>query len=52
MAPFSVERGNLMTVEQITEKIFSIEHRLTEVEDRSKSNTKRVNEHDEELKEN
>ena len=41
-----------MTVEQITEKIFSIEHRLTEVEDRAKSNTKRVNEHDEELKEN
>ena len=28
------------------------EHRLTEVEDRSKSNTKRLNEHDEAIKEN
>lgn len=29
-----------------------IEHRLTEVEDRSKSNTKRLNEHDDAIKEN
>lgn len=29
-----------------------IEHRLTEVENRSKSNTKRIDEHDEALKEN
>lgn len=28
------------------------EHRLTEVEDRSKSNTRRLNEHDEAIKEN
>ena len=28
------------------------EHRLTEVEDRSKSNTKRIDEHDEAIKEN
>lgn len=41
-----------MTVEQITEKIFSIEHRLTEAEDRSKSNTRRLNDHDGKLKEN
>lgn len=40
-----------MTNEQMTEKIFAVEHRLTEVEDRSKSNTKRLNEHDEEIKE-
>jgi chromosome segregation ATPase len=29
-----------------------VEHRLTEVEDRSKSNTRRLDEHDEKLKEN
>lgn len=29
-----------------------IEHRLTETEERSKSNTKRLDEHDEKLKEN
>ena len=34
-----------------SEKI-AIEHRLTEVEDRSKSNTKRIDEHDEKLKNN
>jgi predicted ribosome quality control (RQC) complex YloA/Tae2 family protein len=33
------------------EKI-QFEHRLTETEDRSKSNTKRLNEHEEKLKEN
>lgn len=32
--------------------ILEIEHRLTEVEQRSKSNTKRLDEHDEEIKEN
>lgn len=32
--------------------MIEIEHRLTEVEDRSKSNTKRLNEHDDKLKEN
>ena len=37
-----------MTVE---EKI-QMEHRLTEVENRSSSNTKRLNEHDEAIKEN
>lgn len=41
-----------MTLEQITEKIIIYEHRLTEAEDRSKSNTKRLNEHEKELKEN
>lgn len=35
-----------------TEEKLEIEHRLTEVEDRSASNTKRLNEHDEALKEN
>lgn len=34
-----------------TEKI-NIEHRLTEVEDRTKSNTKRLDEHDGKLKQN
>lgn len=34
------------------EKLLEIEHRLTEVEQRSKSNTNRLNEHDEEIKEN
>lgn len=34
------------------EKMIEIEHRLTEVESRSKSNTKRLNEHDEAIKEN
>ena len=34
------------------EKILEIEHRLTEVEQRSKSNTKRLDEHDEAIKEN
>lgn len=40
-----------MTVEQITEKIISFEHRLTETDDRARSNTKRLDEHDEEIKE-
>lgn len=30
----------------------NIEHRLTEVEDRAKSNTKRIDEHDDAIKEN
>lgn len=34
------------------EKFLEIEHRLTEVEQRSKSNTKRLDEHDEDIKEN
>lgn len=34
------------------ENFLAIEHRLTEVEQRSKSNTKRLDEHDEEIKEN
>lgn len=34
------------------EKILEIEHRLTEVEQRSKSNTKRLDDHDEAIKEN
>lgn len=34
-----------------TEEKISIEHRLTEVEDRAKSNTRRLNEHDESIKE-
>lgn len=34
------------------EQKISFEHRLTEVEDRSKSNTKRLDEHDEAIKEN
>lgn len=34
-----------------SEKI-KIEHRLTEVEERSKSNTRRIDEHDEKLKNN
>lgn len=37
-----------MTVEEKIE----IEHRLTEVEDRAKSNTKRLDEHHEKIKEN
>lgn len=41
-----------MTLEQITEKILSFEHRLTETDDRARSNTKRIDEHEEELKEN
>lgn len=32
--------------------VLEIEHRLTEVEQRSKSNTKRIDEHDEAIKEN
>ena len=32
-------------------KMIEIEHRLTEAEDRSKSNTKRLDEHDEAIKE-
>ena len=34
------------------EQKISFEHRLTEVEDRSKSNTRRLDEHDEAIKEN
>lgn len=34
------------------EEKVTLEHRLTETEDRSKSNTKRLNEHEEKLKEN
>lgn len=34
------------------EQKLDYEHRLTEVEDRSKSNTRRITEHDEKLKEN
>lgn len=34
------------------EQKIRFEHRLTEVEDRSKSNTKRLDEHDEAIKEN
>jgi chromosome segregation ATPase len=35
-----------------TEEKVSIEHRLTEVESRTASNTKRLNEHDEAIKDN
>lgn len=35
-----------------TEKLLEIEHRLTAIDQRSKSNTKRLDEHDEEIKEN
>ena len=34
------------------EEKVKLEHRLTETEDRSKSNTRRLDEHDEKLKEN
>lgn len=35
-----------------TEKLLEIERRLTTIDQRSKSNTKRLDEHDEEIKEN
>lgn len=35
-----------------TEEKIKIEHRLTDVENRAKSNTKRLDEHDDKLKEN
>lgn len=35
-----------------TEEKVAIEHRLTDVEDRSRSNTKRLDEHDKQFKEN
>lgn len=35
-----------------TEKFLEIERRLTTIDQRSKSNTKRLDEHDEEIKEN
>lgn len=39
-------------MDMATDAAINIEHRLTEVEQRAKSNTNRLNEHDEILKSN
>ena len=44
--------NNLTTIYTSTDADINIEHRLTEVEQRAKSNTNRLNEHDEILKSN